>query len=170
LSRASLVNKTASACSASKGGGAPLSAVRWNDFFGEPGESGPESWRPSWACGLSGPANSGSTAAVTRVKASERVSTCQRLPAYLIGAKISPTNHPLGTKNRIQRSQIRKFRDTNSLQSPAMPVLKKASGNPEGPSQYKQPSRKGKKAWRKNVDVTEVEKGLEEVNEKVIRG
>ncbi|KAK1751981.1 ribosome biogenesis protein Nop53/GLTSCR2 [Echria macrotheca] len=51
-----------------------------------------------------------------------------------------------------------------------MPVLKKASGNPEGPSQYKQPSRKGKKAWRKNVDVTEVEKGLEEVNEKVIRG
>ena len=51
-----------------------------------------------------------------------------------------------------------------------MPVVKSAAGNPDGPRQYKQPSRKGKKAWRKNVDVTEVEKGLEEVNEKVIRG
>ncbi|KAK5658213.1 hypothetical protein OQA88_2188 [Cercophora sp. LCS_1] len=51
-----------------------------------------------------------------------------------------------------------------------MPVLKKATGNPEGPNQYKQPSRKGKKAWRKNVDVTEVEQGLEEVNEKIIKG
>lgn len=57
-----------------------------------------------------------------------------------------------------------------SPQTAKMPVVKRASGNPEGPSQYKQPSRKGKKAWRKNVDVTEVEKGLEEVNEKIIRG
>ena len=30
------------------------------------------------------------------------------------------------------------------------------------PSQYKQSSRKGKKAWRKNVDIQEVEEGLEE--------
>ena len=51
-----------------------------------------------------------------------------------------------------------------------MPVVKPKTGNPKGPSQHKQPSRKGKKAWRKNVDVTDVEKGLEEVNEKVIRG
>jgi nucleolar protein 53 len=51
-----------------------------------------------------------------------------------------------------------------------MPVVKSKTGNPDGPSQFKQPSRKGKKAWRKNVDVTDVEKGLEEVNEKVIRG
>ncbi|KAK4449990.1 ribosome biogenesis protein Nop53/GLTSCR2 [Podospora aff. communis PSN243] len=51
-----------------------------------------------------------------------------------------------------------------------MPVVKPKTGNTERPSQHNQPSRKGKKAWRKNVDVTEIEKGLEEVNEKVIRG
>ena len=37
------------------------------------------------------------------------------------------------------------------------------------PAQHKQPSRKGKKAWRKNVDVTEVQEGLEEVREQVIK-
>lgn len=51
-----------------------------------------------------------------------------------------------------------------------MPVVKSKVGNPERASQFKQPSRKGKKAWRKNVDVTEVEQGLEEVNEKIIKG
>lgn len=38
------------------------------------------------------------------------------------------------------------------------------------PAQYKQPSRKGKKAWRKNVDVTEVQSGLDEVREQIIQG
>ena len=38
------------------------------------------------------------------------------------------------------------------------------------PAQYKQPSRKGKKAWRKNVDVTEVQSGLEEVRDQIILG
>ena len=38
------------------------------------------------------------------------------------------------------------------------------------PQQYKQPSRKGKRAWRKNVDVTEVYDGLEVVREEVIKG
>ncbi|KAK0637099.1 ribosome biogenesis protein Nop53/GLTSCR2 [Bombardia bombarda] len=51
-----------------------------------------------------------------------------------------------------------------------MPVLKPLSGNPDAPSQYKQPSRKGKKAWRKNVDVTEVQTGLEELNTQIIKG
>lgn len=37
------------------------------------------------------------------------------------------------------------------------------------PQQHKQPSRKGKKAWRKNVDITEVQEGLEEVREEVIK-
>ncbi|KAK4166724.1 ribosome biogenesis protein Nop53/GLTSCR2 [Cladorrhinum sp. PSN259] len=49
-----------------------------------------------------------------------------------------------------------------------MPVLRSKSGNPDAPSQYKQPSRKGKKAWRKNVDVTDVTKGLDELNEQII--
>ncbi|KAF2708892.1 P60-like protein [Pleomassaria siparia CBS 279.74] len=38
------------------------------------------------------------------------------------------------------------------------------------PAQYKQPSRKGKKAWRKNVDVTQVQDGLEEVRDQIIQG
>ncbi|GAV50066.1 hypothetical protein ZYGR_0S02000 [Zygosaccharomyces rouxii] len=33
------------------------------------------------------------------------------------------------------------------------------------PAQYKQSSRKGKKAWRKNIDVSDVEKGLQDKNE-----
>lgn len=38
------------------------------------------------------------------------------------------------------------------------------------PAQYKQPSRKGKKAWRKNVDVTQVSAGLDEVRDQIIAG
>lgn len=38
------------------------------------------------------------------------------------------------------------------------------------PATHKQPSRKGKKAWRKNVDVTEVQKGLEDTRDEVING
>ncbi|OAA57809.1 p60 domain protein [Cordyceps fumosorosea ARSEF 2679] len=52
-----------------------------------------------------------------------------------------------------------------------MPVIKPLSSDSyDAPSQFKQPSRKGKKAWRKNVDVTEVQKGLEELNEEIIEG
>jgi nucleolar protein 53 len=38
------------------------------------------------------------------------------------------------------------------------------------PQQYKQSSRKGKKAWRKNVNITEVESGLELLREEIIQG
>ncbi|KAL5114816.1 hypothetical protein ACEQ8H_007309 [Pleosporales sp. CAS-2024a] len=44
------------------------------------------------------------------------------------------------------------------------------SGTVAAPAQYKQPSRKGKKAWRKNVDVTQIQSGLEEVREQLIQG
>lgn len=40
----------------------------------------------------------------------------------------------------------------------------------EAPQQYKQTSRKGKKAWRKHVDVSEIEGGLENVREEIIAG
>lgn len=36
------------------------------------------------------------------------------------------------------------------------------------PQQKKQPSRKGKKAWRKNIDVEDVEQGLEERRDEII--
>ncbi|KAL9580644.1 MAG: hypothetical protein Q9212_004377, partial [Teloschistes hypoglaucus] len=38
------------------------------------------------------------------------------------------------------------------------------------PQQHSQPSRKGKKAWRKNVDVSEVQQGLENARAEVIKG
>lgn len=40
----------------------------------------------------------------------------------------------------------------------------------QAPQQYTQPSRKGKKAWRKNVDVTEVNEGLRQLREEEILG
>ncbi|KAH0842916.1 hypothetical protein AYO21_03365 [Fonsecaea monophora] len=39
----------------------------------------------------------------------------------------------------------------------------------EAPSQPTQPSRKGKKAWRKNVDITTVTKGLESLRDEIIQ-
>ncbi|KAI5301598.1 hypothetical protein KEM56_001550, partial [Ascosphaera pollenicola] len=38
------------------------------------------------------------------------------------------------------------------------------------PAQFKQPSRKGKKAWRKNVNVTEVQEGLRTLRDEQIQG
>ncbi|KAJ5874408.1 tumor suppressor protein Gltscr2 [Penicillium soppii] len=40
----------------------------------------------------------------------------------------------------------------------------------DAPNQFKQPSRKGKKAWRKNVDVTEVQEGLRHLKDAEIKG
>ncbi|KAF2227123.1 ribosome biogenesis protein Nop53/GLTSCR2 [Elsinoe ampelina] len=44
------------------------------------------------------------------------------------------------------------------------------SASTVAPAQHKQPSRKGKKAWRKNVDISEVQAGLEDAREEVIFG
>lgn len=51
-----------------------------------------------------------------------------------------------------------------------MPLIKPATVAPGAPQQHKQKSRKGKKAWRKNVDVTDVQEGLDEVRDEVIKG
>ncbi|KAI0396719.1 P60-like protein [Xylariaceae sp. FL0594] len=51
-----------------------------------------------------------------------------------------------------------------------MPALHPRTVSTEAPATYTQPSRKGKKAWRKNVDVTEVTQGLDELNEQIIKG
>ena len=40
----------------------------------------------------------------------------------------------------------------------------------EEPQQRKQPSRKGKKAWRKHVDLSDVQTGLEQARDEVIKG
>lgn len=52
-----------------------------------------------------------------------------------------------------------------------MPVVNsQPAGSGEAPKTFNQPSRKGKKAWRKNVDLTDVEKGLVDLNDEIIRG
>jgi len=38
------------------------------------------------------------------------------------------------------------------------------------PQQHKQTSRKGKKAWRKNVDISDVQDGLEHFRDEIITG
>lgn len=52
----------------------------------------------------------------------------------------------------------------------SMPILKPPAISPGAPQQHKQSSRKGKKAWRKNVDVSDVQEGLELVRGEVIQG
>ena len=48
--------------------------------------------------------------------------------------------------------------------SKSISSTKKAASSAVGaPSQRTQSSRKGKRAWRKNVDLDEVEEGLEEI-------
>lgn len=52
-----------------------------------------------------------------------------------------------------------------------MPIVGPSpSPNTDAPQQRSQPSRKGKRAWRKNVDLTDVVKGLEELNDEIIHG
>jgi nucleolar protein 53 len=51
-----------------------------------------------------------------------------------------------------------------------MPIVGPAATAPGAPQQHKQPSRKGKKAWRKNVDVTEIQDGLEIVRDEITKG
>ncbi len=51
-----------------------------------------------------------------------------------------------------------------------MPVIKPLAAPTDRPQQYKQSSRKGKAAWRKNIDVSEITQGLEELNKQVIAG
>ena len=49
---------------------------------------------------------------------------------------------------------------TTSTKSEAK-AKKSASSSVGAPSQRNQSSRKGKRAWRKNIDIDEVEEGLE---------
>ena len=51
---------------------------------------------------------------------------------------------------------------TQSSARETVKVKKKASSAIGAPSQLTQSSRKGKRAWRKNVDIQGVEEGLEE--------
>lgn len=89
---------------------------------------------------------------------------------------------PTAPSGRVQRTGHRFFADFRKTASatfqPSHEVLQRnhivhttmADSNAAAPAQYKQPSRKGKKAWRKNVDVTQIQSGLEDVREQIIQG
>ena len=40
----------------------------------------------------------------------------------------------------------------------------------DAPQQHKQASRKTKRAWRKNIDVSEIQAGLETARDEIIKG
>lgn len=54
--------------------------------------------------------------------------------------------------------------------NPIITIMADTATQKRAPAQFKQPSRKGKKAWRKNVDVTQIQSGLEEVRGEIIQG
>ncbi|KAF9006987.1 ribosome biogenesis protein Nop53/GLTSCR2 [Cyathus striatus] len=56
-----------------------------------------------------------------------------------------------------------KFSSSKSAKSFAKAEEKTAKSSVGAPSQLNQSSRKGKKAWRKNVDIQDVEQGLEDI-------
>ena len=45
--------------------------------------------------------------------------------------------------------------------APSMTKTKNAASSVGAPAQHNQASRKGKKAWRKNVNIEEIEQGME---------
>ena len=86
-----------------------------------------------------------------------------KLPAQLCGERASeiwPVRKITGVRSTFPTDFI--------LHSTTMaPVAEKAQ---TAPATHKQPSRKGKKAWRKNVDITELQEGVEDVREQIIQG
>jgi hypothetical protein len=78
------------------------------------------------------------------------------------------------SRQKLSRDQHRPLigeaRKVLSTTTPKMPIIAPKTVAPGAPQQHKQPSRKGKKAWRKNVDVTEIQEGLEELRDEVIKG
>ena len=59
----------------------------------------------------------------------------------------------------------RKAQDDGSRSNKRIAVAPSRHAVIGAPSQQSQPSRKGKRAWRKNVDIGEVEEGLEGLRE-----
>jgi len=59
----------------------------------------------------------------------------------------------------------RKAQDDGPKSNKKVPINHSRHTVVGAPSQQKQPSRKGKRAWRKNVDIDEVEEKLEELRE-----
>jgi hypothetical protein len=92
-------------------------------------------------------------------------------------AKVKPSEHVQAEAGKVQSSVSGKSKGKGpDVGTAALPgSIKAQSGAEEGvssggvnigaPSQAGQSSRKGKKAWRKNVDIAEIEQGMEDARE-----
>lgn len=72
-----------------------------------------------------------------------------------------------GPARKITGVRSASLTDLILLSTHMAPVAEKSQA---APATHKQPSRKGKKAWRKNVDITELQEGVEDVREQIIQG
>jgi Nop53 (60S ribosomal biogenesis) len=91
--------------------------------------------------------------------------TARQLNASLVIANISLDRRPLTLSLRQKKVDTRAF-----TQFLATKFRFHKMAEVGAPKQFKQSSRKGKKAWRKNVDVTDLQEGLEVVRDETIKG
>ena len=68
------------------------------------------------------------------------------------------------------RLEEKKKKEGNTSPTTKQSTTMSSKSKLDAPQQFKQPSRKGKKAWRKNVDVTEVQEGLRMLKDEEIKG
>lgn len=69
------------------------------------------------------------------------------------------------SQNLMQRGTVQVSYSADNTMAPVTSVT-----STEAPQQYQQSSRKGKKAWRKNVDISEVQTGLQKAREEISQG
>jgi hypothetical protein len=90
-----------------------------------------------------------------------------RLPALVVHAQ-GKKNH--GACGDFNFSKNFGYLFTHIFKNCLVAARAEMSISKAAPQQFKQPSRKGKKAWRKNVDITDVQSGLERLREEIIQG
>ena len=84
-------------------------------------------------------------------------------PSYQLkvrGTKANPTSALDTSGSKTQRAK-----SASEITASSSKAISSGDVNVGAPAQLGQISRKGKKAWRKNIDVREIEKGMEEMRE-----
>lgn len=71
---------------------------------------------------------------------------------------------------KLQSQKVSTHRPASTSLFPISSTTTTDPAQPKLPMPSKQPSRKGKKAWRKNVDISDVQSGLEQVREEITQG
>ncbi len=80
------------------------------------------------------------------------ISSSSRLPDFFFAFIMAPT---------VAKAKTAAPSTVSTKKKPASSLSAKLGT----PAQHSQPSRKGKRAWRKNIDIGEVEEGLEEIRQ-----